>query len=84
MSKAKTTKKANKREDVNQAAFRLVQEATGQREKTAPPEKNPAAVALGKLGGLKGGKARAAALTKKERSEIARVAASARWKKTEK
>jgi hypothetical protein len=43
-------------------------------------DKNPAAVALGRLGGLKGGKARAASLTKKERSDIAKKAAKARWK----
>lgn len=43
--------------------------------------KNPNAVALGKLGGLKGGKARAKALTKEERSAIARKAAIARWSK---
>jgi len=47
----------------------------------APPEKNPAAVALGRLGGLKGGKARAASLSKKDRSEIAKKAARARWGK---
>jgi len=44
--------------------------------------KNPAAVALGKLGGLKGGLARAAKLSAKRRSEIARNAVIARWKKT--
>ncbi len=43
--------------------------------------KNPAAVALGRLGGLKGGKARAAKLTKKQRSEIARHAAKVHWSK---
>ena len=43
--------------------------------------KNPAAVALGRLGGLKGGKARAAKLSKKRKSEIAKKAAAARWKK---
>ncbi len=43
--------------------------------------KNPAAVALGKLGGSKGGKARAAKMTPKERSESARKAAKARWNK---
>lgn len=43
-------------------------------------EKNPAAVALGRLGGLKGGKARAKALSKEERSAIAKKAAKARWK----
>jgi len=44
--------------------------------------KNQAAVALGRLGGLKGGKARAASLTKKKRSEIAKKAAAARWGKS--
>jgi hypothetical protein len=44
-------------------------------------EKNPAAVALGRLGGLKGGKARAAKLSPKRRSEIARNAVNARWNK---
>ena len=51
---------------------------------SSPPtnaEKNPAAVALGKLGGKKGGLARAAKLTKKQRSEIAKKAAAARWRK---
>ncbi len=46
------------------------------------PEKNPAAVALGRLGGLKGGRARAEALSKKKRAEIAKLAAAARWKKS--
>jgi hypothetical protein len=44
-------------------------------------EKNPAAVALGRLGGLKGGKARAEKLSPKRRSEIARNAVLARWNK---
>ena len=43
-------------------------------------QKNPAAVALGKLGGLKGGKARAASLTPERRKEIAQKAARIRWK----
>ena len=47
------------------------------------PEKNPAAVALGRLGGLKGGKARAESLSPDRRTEIARKAARARWKKAE-
>jgi hypothetical protein len=51
-------------------------------KKSAKPKKNPAAVALGSLGGLKGGPARAASLTAKKRSEIARLAANARWGKT--
>ena len=46
-------------------------------------KKNPAAVALGKLGGLKGGKARAAKLSAKRRSEIARAAVLARWAKAQ-
>jgi hypothetical protein len=50
-------------------------------EKPAEPEKNPAAVALGRLGGLKGGKARAEKLTPEQRAEIAKKAAAARWKK---
>lgn len=44
-------------------------------------EKNPAAVELGRRGGLKGGKARAAKMTPEERSESARKAAKARWAK---
>jgi hypothetical protein len=44
-------------------------------------QKNPAAVILGHLGGLKGGKARAAKLSPKRRGEIARMAAKARWEK---
>ncbi len=69
-------------EDINEIAFRVVSEAVGD----APPEestKNPAAVALGRLGGKKGGKARAAKLTSEQRSEIAQLAARARWKKSE-
>ncbi|OLD28032.1 MAG: hypothetical protein AUJ04_02510 [Acidobacteria bacterium 13_1_40CM_3_55_6] len=45
-------------------------------------EKNPAAVALGRLGGLKGGKARAAKLSRRKRTQIAKKAALARWNKT--
>ena len=43
------------------------------------PEKNPAAVALGRLGGLKGGPARAAKLTAEQRTAIAKTAAKKRW-----
>ena len=46
------------------------------------PDKDPSAVALGRKGGLKGGKARAAKLTPERRSEIARKAAAARWDRT--
>lgn len=49
------------------------------KQQSEPKEKNPAAVALGRLGGSKGGKMRAAKLSPKRRSEIARAAARARW-----
>ena len=66
--------------DVNELARRLVDEATGEAPKFDPDEgKDPAAVALGRKGGLKGGKARAEKMTAEERSEAARRAASARW-----
>lgn len=74
--------------DANSLAAQIVAMSTGQPlpgDKPAPlPDstKNPAAVALGRLGGLKGGKARAAALSKKKRAEIAKLAAAARWKKS--
>jgi hypothetical protein len=64
--------------DLNRLAASIVDDATG----NAPdPDagKNPAAVALGRLGGAKGGKARAAKLTPERRSEIAKKAAAARW-----
>jgi hypothetical protein len=51
----------------------------GTPKKKDPPAKNPAAVALGRLGGLKGGKARAEKLSPKKRTDIARRAAQARW-----
>jgi Rieske Fe-S protein len=54
-------------------------EGMAQPQGKKPPKKNPAAVALGRRGGLKGGKARAAKLTKEQRSESARKAARARW-----
>jgi hypothetical protein len=70
--------------DMNQLAKRILDEATGDEPKTeapAPPlKKNKAAVALGKIGGKKGGAARAAALTPEQRSEIAKKAAAGRWK----
>ncbi len=66
---------------MNQLAKRILDEATGDAPKTEPPPvKNAAAVALGKLGGMKGGAARAAKLSPKKRSAIAKKAAAARWK----
>jgi hypothetical protein len=66
-------------EDFNQAAFRVVKQATEQQDPDRP--KNPAAVALGKLGASKGGKARAAKLSAARRKAIAKKAAKERWKK---
>lgn len=66
-----------KQEDESQIAARIVAETTG----TPKLEKNPAAVALGRLGGLKGGKARAKKLSSAKRKEIAKKAAKARWNK---
>jgi hypothetical protein len=66
--------------DVNEMARSIVDEATGDGPKTDPAlGKDPAAVELGRKGGLKGGKARAAKLSGKKRSEIAKKAANARW-----
>lgn len=78
--------------DANQTAFRVMREATAEHDPEAAetdpapdpipaPEKNPAAVALGRRGGLRGGKALAEKMTPEERSESARRAAMARWKK---
>ena len=76
--------------DPNQLAYQIMLESTGQAPKLDPtaqpepvadPSKNPHAVALGRLGGLKGGEARAAALSPRKRSAIAAKAAKARWGK---
>jgi hypothetical protein len=66
--------------DVNKKGKAILDLITGETPITEDG-KNAAAVALGKLGGLKGGKARAASLTPKKRSEIAKKAAAARWNK---
>lgn len=65
--------KRERKGDLNQIAASIVEQTTR--------EKNPAAVALGRLGGLKGGKARARNLNAHQRKEIAQKAARARWKK---
>jgi hypothetical protein len=65
--------------DLNQLAASIVAEAAGEGEADAKPKKNPAAVALGRLGGKKGGPARAKNLTARRRKQIARTAAEARW-----
>jgi hypothetical protein len=83
----KRSSKARER-DANQTAHDVLQHviretegpATPEKpEKPDKPEKNPAAVTLGRLGGLKGGKARAERLSPRKRSEIAQKAAKKRW-----
>jgi hypothetical protein len=77
----KRSSKKPKERDMNVLAWQIVQQATGQ----APPKpeltpEQAAAALLGRRGGLKGGKARAAKLSKKRRSAIAKKAAEARWR----
>lgn len=77
-------KRSGKDRDFATIARNVVERAIGERLNGSPLQdsdkgKNPAAVALGKLGGKKGGKARAAKLTATERSAIAKKAAKARW-----
>jgi hypothetical protein len=86
--------KKKKSTDVNVTVFQILEAITGElpchaspnptgkepAKKKDPPEKNPAAVALGGTGGLKGGTARAAKLSSKNRKEIAKEAAATRWK----
>ena len=69
-------KRSKKPADVNRLAAAIVGQATNERE----PEEESQQVAAGRLGGLKGGKARATKLSAKRRSEIAKKAAQARWK----
>lgn len=76
---------SKKQGDINQLAKSIVDEATTEEllTKAVKEGKNPAAVLLGRMGGLKGGKARAASLSAEKRSEIAKKAAKARWSKTD-
>lgn len=78
----RSTSRGQGPKDFNQIAFEVVQKATGQIPKEEPPDpnKNPAAVTLGRLGGLKGGKARAQKLSPELRKAIAKKAAQARWR----
>ena len=66
------------RRDTNTLAFDIMQQATGQKPDDG---KNKAAVALGRLGGLKGGRARAEKLSPDQRTRIAKQAATKRWGK---
>jgi hypothetical protein len=68
--------------DPVQAAHSIFAQLTGEEPRIIPPaEKNPAAVALGRLGGAKGGKKRAASMTEEQRKAAAQKAAAARWGK---
>ncbi len=78
--------KTKRPRDINQLAAFLVDQATNEDKPQAEeqPQKNKAAQELGRLGGLKGGKARAEKLTPEQRSEIAKKAAQSRWSKSAK
>ncbi len=72
--------------DLNKLAFSILEEVVGEDEEQETAEyceKNPHAVELGRLGGLKGGRARAQKLTPGEREEIAKIAARVRWEKSD-
>jgi len=72
--------RSGKKQDINERAFSIVQHLTGEARRPDENEgKNPNAVALGRLGGIKGGRARADSLSGEERSDLARKAAKARW-----
>jgi len=79
----RSSKKNKKPTDINKLAKSIVEEATIEEllQKAVEDGKNPAAVMLGRLGGLKGGKARSKKLSPEQRSQIAQKAAQARWKK---
>jgi hypothetical protein len=74
-------KRPRRPRDHFQLAHQVFQEAIGEAPQRSDPDagKNPAAVALGKLGGAKGGRARAEGMTKEQRIESAKRAARARW-----
>jgi len=84
----RSSRRKKKEHDFAITAFRVVQEAIGETPEPeeapepTPEERHAAAVALGRLGGKKGGKARAEKLTPEQRREIAKKAAEARWKKS--
>jgi len=76
-------KRSKKPADLNRLAAAIVGEATEEGAQGTDTGKDPAAVALGRKGGLKGGKARAASMTAEERSAAARKAAEARWERSD-
>jgi hypothetical protein len=74
-----------KKLDLNLLAKYIVEKATDEEllNKAVKEGKNPAAVLLGRLGGLKGGKARSSKLSVEKRRQIAKIAAQARWQNKE-
>lgn len=74
-------KRSSKEKDENEIARSILEQVT--QSASDHPQKNPAAVALGRLGGLKGGNARAASLSSEKRKSIAKRAAKARWSKNQ-
>jgi hypothetical protein len=84
---SRASKKKSEGRDFVSVARRVVEQAIGERldgsplPDAKPDTRNPAAVALSKLGASKGGKARAAKLSARKRAEIAKRAAAARWRK---
>lgn len=85
-SRSSKPKREGKAHDFTTIARRVVEQAIGEKLDGSPLDdpdegKNPAAVALGKLGGAKGGTARAKALSPAKRRAIAKKAAAARWKR---
>ena len=86
MPKRSSKRKKKRPADVNRLAKSIVDDATNEQpeqQSNGESGKNPAAVALGRLGGLKGGKARAKKLSARRRRDIARKAAAVRWKNTQ-
>jgi hypothetical protein len=74
-------KRSRKQEpDINQVAFRIVKDSTGEPDLSDDDARKALAQALGRLGGLKGGPARAAKMSPAQRSKSASDAARARWK----
>jgi hypothetical protein len=74
-------KRSSKPRDLNALAAAIVAQSTSDEPEADPYEgKNPAAVELGRLGGLKGGRARAEKLSPRQRAEQARKAAQVRWR----
>lgn len=89
MSKPRKRRRPLRPRDPVQLAHEIFQEAIGEKPKAYDPQNeqpsdpiSQAAAELGRRGGLKGGPARAKAMTKKERTESAKKAAAARWNKT--